>query len=467
VAVVDIPRQHPEQNDNPLIQHINTNWHGSCSRKHADFTAIPNQDKESIMNNLHNRRFTLALIASIALSQAAQADMQATLHEDISVSPGRVIHPADEAVISSSAAKVLRHIARARDALGKKDGAAARQELKQAETLLDIIDKSVPTTLVKNKVWSTDHKLNYENTEEVSASLVPVYVQLDERLDIDQVKLPVPAKSGAKPDKSPAASQEAEASDAALYYEELDLPLNATRHFIAAAQTDLANNRLTEAGHALRAALDNMDFTAVYLPAPLLAARVNLERAEAHFSHGQTPQAKADVARAISQLTEAEKQADPEVQVDVKQMLSDAQSLQARLDKNEPGFATELKNLWRRAEAHADRAMAYTSFGWGKLRQHDSLRGALIEAKRFVAYADIDANVAGDGARAKTDLGQAKTWLDKAAAASAKLPHGQTAGVNVNDIRAVVDTLLSGQAKLDPGEMANLKQQLAQAIAHS
>jgi hypothetical protein len=443
-------------------------------------TAYRKSDKEYIMNTFRISPFTLApltlaLITSFSVSQVALAETAPTLHEDVSVSPGRVVTPADEAVISSTAARVLRHIAHARDALAKKDAKVAKQELDQAETLLDIIHNSVPTTLVKSKVWTTDNKLKYENTEEEAASIVPVYAKLDERVDFDRVRLPVDAKSGTKPgtksdkssDKQPTSGQESEATDAALYFEELDLPLNATRHFVAAAQSDLANNRLTEAGHALRAALDSVDFTSVYLPAPLLAARINLERAEVHFSSGHTPQAKADVARAISQLTEAEKLADPESLADVKQMLSDAQSLQTRMENNAPGFSAEMSNLWHRAEAQADRAMAYTTFGWARLRQHDPMRGALIEAKHFVAYADIDANLAGDTSKAMRDLQQAKTWLGTAAEANAKSPNGQAMGVVLNDIRAVVDTLLAGQAKPDKGEMANLKQQLTQAIARS
>lgn len=418
------------------------------------------------MNTLRIKPLALALIASFAVSQIALAEVEPSLHEDVSLSPGRTVTPADEAVISSSASRVLSHIARARDALGKKDGEAAKQELKQAETLLGIIQASVPTTLVKSKIWTTDNKQKYENTEEVGATLVPVYAMLDESVDFDRVKLGKTAKAGPKGETPTRVNKETEATDAALYYEELDMPLNATRHFVAAAQAELARNHLTEAAQALRAALDSVDFTSVYLPAPLLAARVNLERAEAHFGGGQLPQAKADVTRAVDQLTEAEQQADPDSKADVKQMLSDAQSLQSRMDKNEPGFKTEMNQLWHRAEAHAERAMAYTKFGWAKLRHTDPLRAALIEAKRYATYADIDANVAGDPAKAKQDLEQANTWLDKASTA-VKDGNGKALAVYVKDIRAVMDTLLAGQSKFDKGEMNNLERQLSQAIQRS
>ncbi len=429
------------------------------------------------MNNLRIKPLTLALISSFAIAQVALADAEPRLHEDVSVTPGRAITPADEAVISSSANRVLHHIAHARDALRKKEGEQAKQELKQVETLLDIIQSTVPTSVVKSRVWTADDKLKYENSEEVPISSVPIYASLDERADFDVVKLraarsaakvstKAPGNTPAKADKKPA-TEEAEASDAALYYEEMDLPLNTTRHFVAIAQTELAGKHFSEADQALRAALDSVDTVSVYLPAPLLAARINLQRAADHYDADQKDLARADVDRAIAQLNEAQQQADPASQNDVKKMLADAQSLQARVDRNEPGFKAELKGLWRRTKAHADRAMESLSVGWAKLRQNDPLRRDLIEAKRYVAYADIDANVGDDFSQSKRDLEQARNWLEKAAEATAKTGNGPDAAVYVKDIRAVVDTLLAGQGKPDQGELSNLEQQLAQAIARS
>lgn len=423
------------------------------------------------MKHMHLKPLTLALIASFAVAQAAVASVEPRLHEDVDVTPGRSISPADEDVLSSSASRVLHHIARAHDDLNKKDATAAKQELNQAETLLGIIQNNVPTTLVKSRVWGADSKTQYQDTEEVPAASVPIYATLDVRTDFDSVKMraaagktvtatpKVDAKASAETAAKPAA-RETEARDAALYFEELDLPLKATRHFVAAAQNELAKNRLTEADQALRAALDNVDYVSVYLPDPLLAARINLERAETHYTDGKKADAKVDVDRAIAQLTEAENRADSGSREDVQKMLDAANSLEGRLDQ--PGLKAELRGLWKRAEVHADRAMAYTEFGWSKLRHHDPMRSALIEAKRYISFADIDANIGDSPSVAKSDLEQAKTWLDKAAAQS-----GNDQAVYLKDIRAVVDSLLSGQAKTDPGEMNNLKQQLSQAIART
>lgn len=420
------------------------------------------------MKNWHVKPLTLALAGALLISQAvlaaAPATAQSGLREEITSTPGRDITPADEALISASAGKVMHHIGLAREAIHKKDGERAKLELRQAGALLDIIQATLPTAMVKDRIWTADNKLQYENSEEVAPESVPISASLETRVDFDMVKLPH-AKAQTKPQTKPQTKEktamEAEAEDAALYYEEVDLPLHATRHFVDGAQIALGKNRLEEADHVLRIAQDNVDSVAVFVPEPLLSARINLERAHAHFMAGQVADAKADVGRAIAQLNVASQEGDPAINADVEQLRKDAQSLQTRLDQNGPTLGVEMKSLWHHTKALADRAMEYSSFGWNKLRNHSPLRGDLIEAKRFVAYADIEANVAENPAKARADLEQAKAWLDKAAA---EAKGKADAEVYVKDARAVVDTLIAGQAKMDTAELGNLKSQLGQAI---
>lgn len=420
------------------------------------------------MKNWHVKPLTLALAGALLISQAvlaaAPVTAQSGLREEITSTPGRDITPADEALISASASKVMHHIGLAREAIHKKDGERAKLELRQAGALLDIIQATLPTAMVKDRIWTTDNKLQYENSEEVAPESVPISASLEARVDFDMVKLPhtkVQTKPQMKSQTKEKAAMEAEAEDAALYYEEVDLPLHATRHFVDGAQIALGKNRLEEADHVLRIAQDNVDTIEVFVPEPLLSARINLERAHAHFMAGQVADAKADVGRAIAQLNVASQEGDPAIKADVEQLRKDAQSLQARLDQNGPTLGVEMKSLWHHTKALADRAIEYSSFGWNKLRNHSPLRGDLIEAKRFVAYADIEANVAENPAKARADLEQAKAWLDKAAA---EAKDKADAEVYVKDARAVVDTLIAGQAKMDTTELGNLKSQLGQAI---
>jgi len=164
--------------------------------------------------------------------------------------------------------------------------------------------------------------------------------------------------------------------------------LNATRHFVAMAQTDLPGTAMPR-----QARLCGRPWTAsISYPSicpPLLAARINLERAEAHYGSGQKETAKADVNRAIAQLAEAGKAGDPDSQADVKNMLGEAQSCR-------PAW-TSLGSSGVEGLCAAPRRMrprhGLIRPSAGRLRQHDPLRSALIEAKRYVAYADIDATL--------------------------------------------------------------------------
>ena len=411
------------------------------------------------MITLRIKPLALALASSLLISQVVQAGVPEApkpgLFQEVSTTPGRAITPADEALLSSSAGKVLRHIGMARDAIRKKEGEQAKQALRQARTLLDIIQANLPSTVVKERIWTADNKHQYENSEEVTPDRVPITASLEAQVDFGLVKLP-----SSKP-RAKVTGTEPEAEDAALYYEETDLPVQATREFIESAQAALDKNRMEEADRLLRTAQNHVDSIAIFVPEPLLSARVNLERAHVHFKAGQVAEAKADVGRAIEQLKVAGKRGDPEVKADVQRLQQDAESLQGRLDHDGPTLGMEMNSLWRYSKALADRAMEYSSFGWNRLRNNSPLRGDLIEAKRYVAYADIDANVAGNPDKAHQDLEQARTWLDKAAA-KAKGQAG--AEVQVKDARAMVDTLISGQAKMDTAELGNLKSQLGQAI---
>ena len=412
------------------------------------------------MKTLQLKPLALALAGALAISQtalaAAPAGPQQNLREEITTAPGRSITAADEALVSSSAGKVVYHITHARDAIRKQEGERAKQELRQAETLLDIIQSTLPTTIVKDRIWTSDNKLQYQNSAELAPTSVPISATLNERVEFDRAKL---AKAKTATPGSEKTAEEAE--DSALYYEEVDLPLNATRHFVASAQVALGKHRFDDADQALRAALDNVDFTAIYVPEPLLTARINLERAHAHFSANNLVDAKADLGRAITQLGRVEQQAGPETKADVQKLLADAKSLQARIDQGGPKLGPELKSLWHHTKALAERAEEYTTVGWAKLRNHSQLRGDLIEAKRYVDYADIEANVANDPTQTRQYLQKAKDWLVKAAADATD---NSEAGVYIKDARAVVDTLLAGQAKADAGELGNLKSQLAQQI---
>jgi hypothetical protein len=385
------------------------------------------------MNHPYHKPLALAMASVLLVSQTAWAANEPRLREEVTVSPGRTIGAADEAVISSAASKVLRHVASARGAIHKKEAERARQELKQAENLLDIIQAGLPTTKIKDRIWVTKSKLQYESTQDVLPTLVPIYASLDQLEDID----------------------------AALFYEEVDLPLYATQHFVKLAQADLATNKLEAADKQLQAAEDNVVYLSGFVSEPLIPIKTNLAQAHAHFMAGKTAEARADVQHAISLLQMVVQRAGSNSRVEAEKLLSDAQSPEKKIDGGGETVGQEIHRLWQHSEALADRTMEYTAVGWARLRASDELISDAIKAKLYVAYADTDANLGHDMNRATADLWWADDYLSKAQIAA----KGMT-GIEVylKDSRAMVDSILKGKAQPGPGEMANLKTQLAQMI---
>jgi hypothetical protein len=420
--------------------------------------------KGSHMNTKPLKPIVAALSTILFIGAAQATEAPPRLKGEISMIPGRTISTSDEEVLSTAARQILHHVGRARAAVAKKEKETAEKELSQIDALLDVIRDNAPTTVVKQRIMGANDQVRYENSEEVGPAEIPIYSLLGEREDFKPERL-APGKALSKtPGKEagkPATKAELEASSTMLYYEELDLPIQSTQHWVAATRAAMGAKNFNEADAALRAIQDGVDFVGVYLPEPLVTAKVNLLRAHEHYNAGKNEEARADLKEAIEQLDAAEKHADAETKTDAQKLLDDAQALRKRMDGGETGLGAEFKRIWRHTEALADRAVESTEVGWSRLRNHDAIRADLIEAKRYVAYADIDANVARDAARAKSELERAKSFMDKAATdASGK------AGVEVaiKDARAVLDTLIAGQAKTDPGEMANLKRQLGQVI---
>ena len=162
----------------------------------------------------------------------------ASVQEDVTVSPQHPINAADEAVISSAAVKVLRHIAEARGHLqgDKPDQDAAKAELGKAETLLDIIQAALPAAEVKDRIWVAQKHLEYKDTREVLPDLVPIFASVDELADympVDQAKGHLAkAKEAMGKDQKDQAKDELKQVDEALVYVEADLPLGSTRTLV-------------------------------------------------------------------------------------------------------------------------------------------------------------------------------------------------------------------------------------------
>lgn len=371
-----------------------------------------------------NRRQTPLVIAlSVLLAGSAlAANPPARIVEQESVTPLRAISPADEAALSRAALKTLNRIHDARTALASKNVSAARSALRQADSLLDIIHAALPTAQVRDQIRVAQSKLQYDDTKVIEPNLVPIYTSLDAiedfaavpraRAHLDQARAKLSAGD------KPGAARELDAVDAALVYQEADLPLAATRGFVRAAEREIARGNLKLADSHLKDAEDNVVTYTAFVDEPIVAARANLARAQRNYVAGRLDAAKAELGRAVTQLDRAAARADASVKQDVSDLARDARTLTGRLDHRAEADVhsadRDLSLLWHRSRALADRAMDYTAVGWNRMHPHPPLEAHLIEARLHARYAEIDAGLGNNPARAATDLAETRRYLQEA-----------------------------------------------------
>lgn len=419
------------------------------------------------MNRSH-APLVLALSGLIA-GGALAANPPARIVENQQVTPLRAISPADEAALSRAAMKTLNHIGSARAAIARQDVKGARAALAQADTLLDIIQAGLPTAQVRDQIRVAQSRLKYDETKVVEPDLVPIYASLDAiedfaavpqaraHLDQAQAKLKTGDKSGA--------ARELDAVDAALLYQEADLPLAATRGFVRAAESELARGNLARADAHLKAAEDNVVTYTAFVDEPIIAARANLARAQRNYVAGKLDAARADLGRAVTQLDRATARADASVKQDAADLARDARSLSGKLDSDArtDAHATgrDLSLLWHRTRALADRAMDYTAVGWKRLQAHKPVERYLIEARLHARYAEIDAGPGENPARAATDLAETYRYLQAANGVKDLAPRTRQ---TVEALLQQIDTMRQPGRTPDAAQLAALQSGIAGAL---
>jgi hypothetical protein len=364
-----------------------------------------------------------ALALAIAMAGVGPAMLTApvsaaNIQEEVSTVPGKSISPQEEAVISSAGVKVLRHIAQARSDIHTKDMEAAKNELDQAEKLLNIIQQALPTTEVKDRIWVAKKHLEYENSQEVLPDLIPIYSSLDELVDVMPVDMAKKhldeARKHLKSGDKEQARKSLEATDAALQYTEVDLPLHATRQLVAEARAALSKEKSDQADKALKSAEDSVVYLSVAIQQPLFTAKALLWKTVLDLNAKDQKMAKADLQGAIGYLKIASKSDQKPTQEVAGQLLGEARQLQKDLNGGKD-VSMQVRNLWQRAEALADRSMEYMASGWARYRASSPFKADLIEAKLHVTNAGIDLFTGKDSGKANKELDAARKYLDKAA----------------------------------------------------
>lgn len=371
-----------------------------------------------MFKRFHRKPLVAAVLAGLVLTGPVYADR--IIQEQFTVLPGRQVTPQDEAAISTTAVKVLRHIADARGALqGESPNVdKAKSELQQSEKLLDIIRATLPTTKVKDRIWVAKKHLEYENTDEVLPDLVPIYASLEEFVDYVPAAKAKAHLDNAKQalhegDKTKAAEQ-LQAVDDALLYVEADLPLGSTRNLVNSAKTFLDKNDSKSADDALAAAEDNVMFVSLSFQSPLTQAKAALYRAWQDYDLGEKVFAKADLNAAMKYLEAAADSPDKVTRDQANDLVSDVRDLHSQVETDSENFSGRLQTAWHRVKAMSERSAEQISTGWQRYRAEGRGKKDLIDAKLQVAFARIDRINAKDADAAKVELAEAKGLLDAA-----------------------------------------------------
>jgi hypothetical protein len=410
-----------------------------------------------------------ALVASIGTALVSAPVYAATIQEKVITTPGKTITPQEEAVISSAGVKVLRHIAQARSDIQNKDADAAKAELGQADKLLDIIREALPTTSIKDRIWVAKKHLEYEDTQEVLPDLVPIYSALNEMMDIMPVKAARAqldkAKEHLKAGDKANARKALEATDAALQYTEVDLPLSTTRHLVAQARADLGKKRLDEADKALQAAEDGVVFISEGIEQPLFAAKATLYQGLVALEAGNSDLAKADLQNAIDLLTDAKQSPDAATRDAAGELLGETQQLLTDLQNGDGSVNAHFHRLFERAQAYSDRAVEYLATGWERYRAEGKpFKIDLIEARLHLANAQIDLFTGHEPDRARKELDAANRFLDRAVEAAGKQADGGSYKKQISDLQKTVKTLSGDPSGSELAEYTTLQRQLDNMI---
>ncbi len=217
------------------------------------------------------------LVAGPVMAKEASKSSGSEVVEEVSVIPARIVIPEERQVLSRAAARIMRHLADARGAIHEKKPKAALEDLKKIDQQVKIIKSGRPVAVIKDHIWIAKKHLDYENTTEVAADLIPIYSDLESLEDfvpVEQARKHLAnAEKHLNKGNKPAAKEELTAVDEMMTYTEVDLPLAETERQVALAAGFLKRNKLQDADKALKAAEDGVHVLSVGVEGPLVKTR--------------------------------------------------------------------------------------------------------------------------------------------------------------------------------------------------
>ena len=323
------------------------------------------------------------------------------------------------AFIASTASKVLRHLAQARQHIRNNEYKEANIELVRAENTITLIKISMPTTRIKNHIWVIKSHLDYESAAEVMQDFSALLLIVDYPVDVvvtEKVKTHLmQAEDLAKRNEFSASKEELKAAADELIYPEIDIPLAEAQRLITMVKSDInkRSDNLKRANRLLAKAEDNMAFLSTLPNSPLPVAKKSIKNASKHYNTREYKVAQQEITIAIMALERVAQSTDAQTRKSAEELLKGAKSLQHDIEKRSQKTTAKLHILWLRTAALNERDIENIGLVWSKAKEKTNLRMQLADAKLFLKYAKIAHLTGNDTKKAFQELKKSRRILEK------------------------------------------------------
>ena len=376
-----------------------------------------------------------------------------------------------DAIKNEQAIEALTRIKEASKAIDKKDIKVAQSELEAADKLLKSIKNSLPVAKVKKVLEAAKQNPN-------SADWTSIYQQLDEVM----VFLPATVMKNTKKDEkttdaksaTPASTESIDAVLVALQYTEIDMPVSTAISLVEKAQSALQKENLKSASKALSDAQQSVVILQSLAEEPLFQAHLSLWQALANMKNGAEAEAKHYLDNAISYLEAAAKSTDKETKKAADKLLIESKEFKNELTKGADKSSSEvssldgkLERLGLHTEAWAERAINYAYTKASETVSSNLLKEDLIEARFHLSNALIDLSTLKEPDSAKTEIGQAQTYIKQALQKKDALWKDSNVKKHVNELHVEIDKLLKNTPELSSASsvLHKVRQEL-QTVIH-
>ncbi len=280
---------------------------------------------------------SLGLLCALSCGSVGQAADRIT--SSVDVKSKAKLTAAESRAMSLAGGRILRHVDRARGAIGKSDKEAALANVEKGLSLVGIIEKAAPLYHVKVDIKAGDQV--YHDEDDVKAYYVRLYDELDK---VDLIGPLARARSEQAKNKPTGEVVESTAAE----FTALKLDVALAREVLETARTDLHEGRLQEADVALRTIQTGVVFELDAVDLPLTRAADNLKLAEYALSDGHSEEAEAALKAAGDALKEYEKLAGDHHAKDAQKLRKEIDRLTESLHQNPEHAKATISGWWDR-----------------------------------------------------------------------------------------------------------------------